>query len=200
MSLNVKEIKETYSGNLAPDFVSESNYFLNLEPIVATDIFIQFILNLYRNAFADKRPDFIYFFFWNILESIARYKGFDIDKNPDGTVKLDRKGRPVKTGASKMVSELIDSVYSKNCRSTSFSSGNKAYSLIEMTMMWCQHRNCTAHRGGCNPNNTLQCDTGNQNVVKCRSYTINATNEEQDIYLRTIKRVAREMIDDILSQ
>lgn len=192
--------QETYPGNLMPDFVSESNYFLNLEPIVATDIFIQFILNLYRHALAEKRPDFIYFFFWNILESIARHKGFDIEKNPDGTVKLDKKGRPVKTGAAKMVSELIDNVYPKYCRSISFSSGNKTYSLIDMTIMWCQHRNCTAHRGGCNPSYTPQCDTRNQNVVKCRSYTVNATNAEQDICLRTIKRVTREMIDDILSQ
>lgn len=190
--------EEVYSGNILPDFASESTYLLNLEPKVARNTFIQFILNLYRYALAEKRPNFIYFSLWNILESIARYKGFDIEKNPNGSIKLNMSGIPLKAGAVKMVSELISKNYAKNGISPNFTSDRKTYSVIDMTIMWCQHRNCTAHRGGCNPNNTSQCDIRNPNVVKCRDYTISASNLQLDLYLRTIKRIAREMIDDLL--
>lgn len=190
--------KELYSGNLLPDFISESSYLATAEPKVAGNKFIQLILKLYKYALAEKRADFIYFSFWNILESVARYQGYDVAKNSDGTIKLNKKRDRINLGASDMVRELITEIYNDRGMNPQFTANSKNYSVLDMTIMWCQHRNCTAHKGGCNPDDLLQCDTNNINKVKCKSNTVGIPPSEAEIYLRTIKRLTNDIITKII--
>ena len=80
---------------------------------LSNDKFLQLILNLHKHALGENRPDFIYFYYWNILETIARHKGYDTKKKPNGVVKLDKKGNPVRVGAADMVRLLIKETYAK---------------------------------------------------------------------------------------
>lgn len=190
--------RKPYQGNLLSDFISERTHLMNVEKKVAGDKFLQLILNIYRHTIAEKRSDFIYFAFWNILETIARFKEYDIGKNPDGTIKFNTKGKPVKLGAERMVLELINNIYQSKNRNPEFNVNNKTYSVLEMTTMWYQHRNCTAHKGGCNFSNLTQCDTTKTKIMKCRNCTAGVSPLEADLYISTIRRVSWEIVTQLL--
>ncbi len=200
-SIGVPE--KPYVGNLASDFVSESSRLIPVESKVANDKFLQLILDLYRHALGEKRPDFIYFHYWNIIETIARSKGYDLAKNLHGTVKLDRNGNPIRVGAGDMVRNLIKDIYQrKNINTDSHvtfpGEVKKTFSILDMVTAWNQHRNCTAHRGGCNPNDTSQCDTTRSPVVDCRRYTVGISPLELDYNLDCLQRMTRTIISSML--
>lgn len=200
-SIGVPE--KPYVGNLASDFVSESSRLIPVEGKVANDKFLQLILDLHKHALGEKRPDFIYFRHWNILETIARSKGYDVAKNPDGTVRLDSKGRPIRVGAGDMARQLIKDIYQRKNKSTdiqvTFPTGiKKKLSALDIVSAWNQHRNCTAHRGGCNSNDTSQCDTTRSSVVDCRRYTVGISPIQLDFYLGSLQGITRTIISSML--
>jgi hypothetical protein len=125
-------------------------------------------LSLLREAIREERIEFVYFRFWNLLETIARSKGLDGKPRLDwsGTQMTSPKGKPlvIEPQAEQLVFELVRSTLApQNVSPRAFGTP-----FEELVPIWYRHRNCVVHGGGCFPDDTSFCLTTDQKFVQCR--------------------------------
>ena len=125
-------------------------------------------LSLLREALREERIEFAYFRLWNLLETIARSKGFDGKPRLDwsGAQMTSPKGKPlvIDTQAEQLVFELLRSTLAPQ------SVSGRAFGMPfdELVAIWYRHRNCVVHGGGCFPDDASFCLRTDQKFVQCR--------------------------------
>jgi hypothetical protein len=125
-------------------------------------------LSLLREALREERMEFAYFRFWNLLETIARSKGFDgkPQLDWDSAQMTSPKGTPlvIQAQAEQLVFELLRWTLAPKAAS------GRAFGtpFEELVPIWYRHRNCVAHGGGCFPDDASFCLRTDQKFVRCR--------------------------------
>ncbi len=121
-----------------------------------------------REAIREERIEFVYFRFWNLLETIARSKGFDGTPRLDwsGSQVTSPKGKPlvIELQAEQLVFELLRSTLAPQ----SVSPRAFGAPFEELVPIWYRHRNCVVHGGGCFPDDTSFCLRADQKFIECR--------------------------------
>jgi hypothetical protein len=159
-----------YRGNVAAGFLAGE-----VPRLIRTDIDkargdprLALYLSLLREAIREERIEFAYFRFWNLLETIARSKGFDRKPRLDwsGSQMTSPKGKPlvIESQAEQLVFELLRSTLAPQ----SVSGRAFGTSFEELVPIWYRHRNCVVHGGGCFPEDASFCLRTDQKFVQCR--------------------------------
>jgi hypothetical protein len=130
-------------------------------------------LSLLREALREERTEFAYFRFWNLLETIARAKGFQGRPLLDwsGSQKLSpKKGVPlfIQERAEELVFELLRTTLAGHTSRTGVGSRLGQPSFEELVPIWYRHRNCVVHGGGCFPEDSSFCLRTEDKYVKCK--------------------------------
>ena len=152
-----------YEGNLAGGFISgEDPVSLSRAfESVKSDPMIQLFATLHSEALAEENPDFAYFRFWNLLESIATMRiagGLQV-MDFNGAPVLNKKGNPLTTSAAgPRVHELIRSRFTAHSITDTFFNmtyppGTDLWRCVEV---WKAFRHATAHFGGFRPSDPVQ--------------------------------------------
>jgi hypothetical protein len=132
---------------------------------------IALYFSLLREATAETRTEFAYFRLWNLLETIARSKGFSGKPEVDwaGAPRLDANGVPALiNGARSLVFELIRTTLAPRGASSSAFGGLKQSSFEELVSIWYRHRNCVVHGGGCFPQDPSFCLRTKTQYTRCK--------------------------------
>lgn len=159
-----------YRGNVAAGFLAgEVPRLIRADVDKARrDPRLTLYLSLLREAIGEERIEFAYFRFWNLLETIARSKGFDGKQRLDwdGTPMTSPKGKPlaIEPKAEQLVFELLRSTFVPQ----SLSPRAFGTPFEELVPIWYRHRNCVVHGGGCFPDDAAYCLRTDQKYIQCR--------------------------------
>jgi hypothetical protein len=162
-----------YTGNLAGGFLAGE-----VGSVIRDDLDkarssprLMLYLSILREAQREERTEFAYFRFWNLLETIARSKGFVGQPRLDwtGTQQVSPKGKPlvIEDKAEQLVFELLRSATPRIApRSLT---GPIKGSFDDVVPIWYRHRNCVVHGGGCFPADTSFCSRTDLKYVRCKT-------------------------------
>lgn len=131
---------------------------------------LQLYLALYKEALQETRTEFQYFRYWNLIETIARSKGYVGHPLRDwaGNILKNRQGqdRQIQDEAEPLVSELLRSEL--NISNQIFATGLSQGLITQMIPIWYRHRNCVVHGGGCFASDTMFCDRSKDKFINCK--------------------------------
>jgi hypothetical protein len=130
-------------------------------------------LSLLGEALREQRTEFAYFRHWNLLETIARGKGFIGQPLLDwgGAQKQSSKGKPlfIQDQAEQLVFELFRSKLAGQFAPSALSGGQLQQGTFEeLIPIWYRHRNCVVHGGGCFPHDTSFCLRNEAKYINCK--------------------------------
>jgi len=153
-------------------------------------------LLLYGEALNEKRWDFLYFKYWNILEMIARGKDYVgrplLDWQGNTIHNKKHEARKIRDDAKELVFELLREDLSTIYSETSFSFNLKQGKISELIQIWYRHRNCVVHRGACLPNDATSCSRINPQYVCCKNaYDEMVQSRASDGYLNSLQDIVR---------
>lgn len=172
----------SYRGNLMGGFVSGEDFEHTYDQIqnLRGNNKAQLFLELYNEARREKDIEFSFFRLWNILETISKTKG--LIGQPlvkwDGTPVLNNRNQPryIQNHSKELVFELLRETFSGQAVHSGYFGNHLRDSDSDILMdkiltVGYQHRNCTAHRGGCFPNDTTICDRTKDSCILCKQET-----------------------------
>jgi len=167
---------ELYRGNILAGFISGEDPVVikrHLERMQA-DGRVRLYLSLFREAVAERHCELAYFRYWNLLEIIARDKGYPGQPSVDwnGQHVLNKKGKPIPVSnqAEDFVRHHLHLLYHTTAHSPEYKVGNrKTFNLDSLVAIWYRHRNCMSHSGGCTPSDCAQCVRGDPKYDNCRA-------------------------------
>jgi len=157
-------------------------------------------LSLLREAIREERIEFVYFRFWNLLETIARSKAFDGKPRLDwtGTQMTDPQGKLViKPQAEQLVFELLRSTLAPQ----SLSPRAFGTPFEELVPIWYRHRNCVVHGGGCFPHDASFCLRTEDKYVRCKQAHDEVVEKHgkrdrvNDTYLQALRQTALLIVE-----
>ena len=176
--------KPTYTGNLVGGFLGGEDPSLTQHRLakVRQNESLRFCLKLYRDAVAEQDVEMAYYRYWTILEVIAAAKHLSGAPRVDrfGNAVLNRRGVicQVTDEAQPLVTELLRRVYTAMNVSMSCGLGH----LFDLIPIWYRHRNCIAHRGGCQPDDPAHCHRDKPQFTTCRDmhlFVVNRSNMQR---------------------
>ncbi len=172
-----------YAGNL---FVGNesSEKVLKILKEAGCNTIKKFYLNLFIECSKERRSQYSYFRYWNLLETIARNKNYigKQKKDEEHQNLTNCKGKPIliKNQALDLVFELIRDTYEKINIIIEPGSNLKVSSFFDLLKIFYQRRNCIAHRGNCQFNNPTICDTTDNKKSLCRKALFEMKNKSND--------------------
>jgi hypothetical protein len=154
-------------------------------------------LALLREALREEQTEVAYFRFWNLLETIARSRGFEGKPQVDwgSAQKLQANGAPVGPirGAESLVFELLRSVMAGHVAPNALGGRLTQGTFEGLVPIWYRHRNCMVHGGGCLPDDSSFCLRTDAKYVNCRLAHEEVTTRNgprdrlNDEYLRALR-------------
>jgi hypothetical protein len=193
---------QPYTGNLIGGFISGEvpTTLINHARVVAADPVMALWLSLLREAEAESNPDFAFFRYWNLLEtiSIERVKSGKPVEGFDGhAIKAGRK-QATTTGARGRVYQLLqDKMKSTGMPETAYTV-QPGEDLWQATSVWCGFRNATAHYGRFRPDDPDQQKQWWYEVTLSAHNFVEALQPDQkvlgDPYLRNLKQSANDFL------
>lgn len=151
---------QTYTGNLLGGFLSGEDPAEIAHHVAAaiSDPLISLFVSLYRDASAERNPDFAYLRFWNLLEVVSGARvepGVEVT-DFNGNPLLDA-GQPATSARprGRVYHQIRSQLQRANFVESSFVRA-PFDDLWHMTGVWYGFRNAAAHYGGFRPDDPLQ--------------------------------------------
>lgn len=141
-----------YSGNLISDFYDRSDVLQECLQAIQSDHMLPLYISLLNEALGESNRDFKYLRLWMVLETIAKQyftKGSD-DFKVESLLRTFRNAHNV--------SIVLDG-------------NHPGFEIKDYVLSWSQHRDCSAHFGGCHPDNANQCDINHRKKNICKKLT-----------------------------
>lgn len=166
-------VPKTYAGNIMGGLLSGEDprrIVATVAKVRRSDA-LRLFLDLYAQALREPRGDFAVFRFWNLLETIARSKGYVGQPMCDwqGAQLRNRKGRlrTIQDESEAIVTEHIRRSHKILSLAPSFLVNGVRISRIELVPVWYRRRNCVAHRGKCGFGEPRMCLNQDPKYVAC---------------------------------
>ncbi len=194
-----------YGGNLLGGWLSgeDPRTIVNrMESLRRTQTSVLYV-NLFREALREHNPEFQYFRYWNILETIARNKEYvgELLRDWNGIVIKNRKGkeRHIQDTAEELVFELLRERLSPKFGEMSFASGLSQGSISDQIGIWYRRRNCVVHGSQCLCRDPSLQLWNNPKYANCKRARDEISSQTDDGYLRSLKEVTEIIISLELS-
>lgn len=206
-----KFVNDGYKGNIINGYPGGENpneirelYNLLLINKGNCDIYLSLLNDAIRETDLIKK----YYRLWNIIEGIARDKGYQnrYVKRWNGTnvmisynkhkQKINKRPKKIVT-SKELVFELLREYYAKECKEKEvLGSGIEVNNISEFLDVCYRRRNCCVHRGGCFKDNNDICKISDKSYEICNRLInkLNGKDPMNDLIIITLEKIVVEVL------